>query len=151
MAKKQAGAGGEAGAVRGNHETSTMDEKGRKCLRMSSRVPSHSEQLRSTLRSDYWQIGTDAQNLMVKAWRNGSLQETEVLPLSEGGRVGQGCEERVSPPLGIGVDGFHLKVPMDLTEGELCSSDRGTVGEGGAVWGVDQCRPPRCSVPRPRV
>ena len=80
--------------------------------------------------SKHWQCNEEVQNMQDKPWRNEELKKCEeALP-----RLKEGDVEKASrlykAKTGVGCDGFHPKVPLDLTtetERESC----GILGEGG--------------------
>ena len=67
-----------------------------------------------------------------KPWRNEELKECEeALP-----RLKEGDLEKASrfkTKTGVGHDGFHPKVPLDLTKSDERKSC-GILGEGGTEW-----------------
>ena len=68
-----------------------------------------------------------------KPWRNEGLRRCEeALP-----KLKEGDLERASrmytAKTGVGCDGFHPKVPVDLTK-ETTGKNDGIIGESGAEW-----------------
>ena len=82
----------------------------------------------------HWACDESVQNLEDKPWKNEEMKRLEeALPMLKE------CDlEKVSrlhkAKTGVGCDGFHPKVPSDLTEETRV--DRGVPGEGGAKWKV---------------
>ena len=69
-----------------------------------------------------------------KPWRNEELKKyEEALP-----RLKESDLEKVSrlykEKTGVGCDGFHPKVPLDLTKERNERRNSGVLGEGGAEW-----------------
>ena len=64
----------------------------------------------------HWQCDEDAQNMQDKPWRNEELRRCEeALPRLKEGDLEKG-PRLYQAKTGVGCDGFHPKVPLDLTK-----------------------------------
>ena len=78
----------------------------------------------------HWQCNEEIQSMQDKPWKNEECEET--LP-----RLTEGDSEKASrlykENTGVGCDGFHPKVPLDLTK-ETRGENHRVLGEGGTEW-----------------
>ena len=80
----------------------------------------------------HWQCDEDVQNLEDKPWKNEEMRRMEeALRLKE---ELEKASRMYKAKTGVGCDGFHPKVLLDLTK-----ETRGEIlGEGGAEWQMAQ-------------
>ena len=78
-------------------------------------------------------MGTEVQRLYDKPWKNTKLQEEdEVLPPTRIKEL-QHADRGYESSTGVGTDGFHPKLPRDLTE-EGCAMIIDILTKVEAVW-----------------
>ena len=69
-----------------------------------------------------------------KPWRNEELRKgEEALPRLKECDLGKRHLRLYKAKTGVGCDGFHPKVPLDLTK-ETRGRNRGVLGESGTEW-----------------